>query len=95
MDLERRAGRARRRVTPEVVDQPLGGHDVVRVQQQHCEHRALLARAEVELDVVVVRLEPPEHVKAQPRRAARHGFHPPSRIHRRILRRIWRVFSAV
>ena len=52
-------GRAPRRVTPEVVDQPLGRHDAIRVQKQEREEGALLTRTQVDLD-------PSEYASSRP-----------------------------
>jgi hypothetical protein len=46
--LEHVRGRLRRRLAPQVIDQSVGGDDLVRVQEEHGEHSALLGAAERE-----------------------------------------------
>ena len=62
--LQRGAGGLGRVVAPELVDQPLGRDDAVRLEQQQREHGALLARAEIQRDAVTVGLERPEQSEA-------------------------------
>jgi hypothetical protein len=51
--LEALGGAGRRVLTPELVDQPVARDDLVRVQQQDRQHRALLAAGERELTALV------------------------------------------
>ena len=63
VDLQRRARRLRRRVAPQLVDQPLARHDAVCLQQEQGEHRPLLARPQLEPDPAALCLERPEQPK--------------------------------
>ena len=61
-----RAGRARRRrIGPELVDQPVGGHDVAAGQHQQPEHRALPRAAEVDRLAVSQRRHLAEDAESQ------------------------------
>jgi hypothetical protein len=69
-------GRRRRRsLAPELVDDPVAGHDLVRVEQQQREQCPLLRRPELDLRTVDHRLERAEnpeldHLSSDPNRAA-------------------------
>ena len=65
VDLQRRARRLRRRVAPQLIDQPLARHDAVCLQQEQGEHRPLLARPQLEPDPAALYLERPEQPKAK------------------------------
>jgi hypothetical protein len=60
------AGRTRRsRIGPELVDQPVGGHDVAAGENQQPEHRALPRAAEVDLLAVAQRRHLAEDAEPQ------------------------------
>ena len=58
--LERRPGGVGRRGTPELVDEPVAGDDLVGVQQQEGEQGALLRAAELQDPAFFTDLERPE-----------------------------------
>ena len=64
-----RGGR-RRTVAPELVDQAIGGDDLVAVKEQNGEHRALLRSAEGDLTSLRADLERPEDPKLHLRAAS-------------------------
>jgi hypothetical protein len=63
VDLDDLRGRRRRTVAPELVDQAIGGDDLVAVKEQNGEHRALLRSAEGDLTSLRADLERPEDPK--------------------------------
>ncbi len=70
VDLDDLRGRRRRTVPPELVDQAIGGDDLVAVKEQNGEHRALLRSAEGDLTSLPADLERPEDPKLHPRSAS-------------------------
>ena len=59
--LQRRRRMLRGIVPPQAIDQPLGRHRTVRLEQQHREHRPLLGTAERDPQTLVERFHHPEH----------------------------------
>ena len=70
VDLEALRGGRRRTVAPELVDQAIGGDDLVAVKEQNGEHRALLRSAEGDLTSLRADLERPEDPKLHLRSAS-------------------------
>ena len=66
VDVEALRGVRRRMRAPDVLDQPVGRDDLVRVHEQHREHGARLAFRQRQRAVLADRLERPEHLERQP-----------------------------
>ena len=64
--LDRVSGRGRRVLTPDVVDQPLDRNDLVRMQEQHGKHGALLRSSKRDRDPVDADLQGPEDEELEP-----------------------------
>ena len=63
--LKRRGGRGWRRFAPQLVDQPVGGHHLARLEQELGEHAALPATSQCDRTAPVAHLEWPEHEEVE------------------------------
>jgi hypothetical protein len=75
IDLHELGRRRRRALAPQLVDDPVARHDLVRVEQQQREQRPLLRRPELDRRTVDHRLERAkqpklDHLSSDPNRAA-------------------------
>ena len=66
VDPQRRGGALRRVRAPELVDQPVGGNDLVRVKEEQGEQRARLRSAQGNLAASVPHLERPQDPELHP-----------------------------
>ena len=68
--MERRRRVSRRRLAPELVDQPVARDHLSGVQQQHGQQRPLLGAAEAQRDVAPQNLQGPQNPELKPRAQA-------------------------